>query len=59
MTESARYRILVADDHAVVRGGLRVLLKSQHWIEVCGEVSNGRDAVQFVQRTNPIWSSST
>jgi DNA-binding NarL/FixJ family response regulator len=53
MTESARYRILVADDHAVVRGGLKVLLKSQHWIEVCGEVSNGRNAVEFVQKNKP------
>ena len=50
MTESARYRILVADDHVVVRGGLKVLLKPQHWIEVCGEASNRRDAVQFVQK---------
>jgi DNA-binding NarL/FixJ family response regulator len=50
---SKGYRILVVDDHAVVRHGLRVLLESQHGIEVCGEVSNGREAVEFVKKSRP------
>jgi DNA-binding NarL/FixJ family response regulator len=53
MAESARYRILVADDHALVRGGLKVLLKSLHGIEVCGEAANGREALEFVQKNKP------
>jgi two-component system response regulator NreC len=53
MVASRAYRILVADDHAVVRHGLRVLLESQHGVEVCGEVSNGREAVEFVKKSRP------
>jgi DNA-binding NarL/FixJ family response regulator len=53
MVVSRAYRILVADDHAVVRHGLRVLLESQHGIEICGEVSNGREAVEFVKKNRP------
>ncbi len=39
-------RILLADDHAVVRSGFRMILASQSDMEVVGEVSNGRDAVE-------------
>jgi DNA-binding NarL/FixJ family response regulator len=53
MVVSRAYRILVADDHAVVRHGLRALLESQHGIEICGEVSNGREAVEFVKKSRP------
>jgi len=50
---SGTYRVLVADDHVIVRRGLRVLIESQHGIEVCGEVSNGLDAVEFVKKSRP------
>lgn len=40
-------RILVADDHDVVRQGLRSLLESRSGWEVCGEASNGREAVEM------------
>ena len=53
MFVSRTFRILIADDHAVVRRGLRVLLESQHGIEVCGEVSNGPEAVEFVKKSRP------
>jgi DNA-binding NarL/FixJ family response regulator len=39
-------RILIADDHEVVRRGMRVLLESQPDWEVVGETANGREAVE-------------
>jgi DNA-binding NarL/FixJ family response regulator len=46
-------RVLLADDHAVVRDGLRALLEAQPGIEVVGDVSNGREAVREAQRLLP------
>lgn len=46
-------RVLLADDHAVVRDGLRALLEAQPGIEVVGDVSNGREAVRESQRLRP------
>ncbi len=46
-------RILVADDHAVVRRGVKALLESQEGWEVCGEASTGREAVDEVNRLDP------
>jgi DNA-binding NarL/FixJ family response regulator len=47
------YRILVADDHSIVRHGLKALLGSQHGLEVCGEASNGREALDAAKKTKP------
>jgi DNA-binding NarL/FixJ family response regulator len=46
-------RILVADDHDVVRQGLRSLLESRTGWEVCGEASNGREAVEMSVALRP------
>jgi DNA-binding NarL/FixJ family response regulator len=46
-------RILVVDDHAVVRRGVRALLESQPGWEVCGEATTGRDAVEQVKVLRP------
>jgi DNA-binding NarL/FixJ family response regulator len=46
-------RILVVDDHAVVRRGVRSLLESQDGWEVCGEATTGRDAVEQSRRLRP------
>ena len=46
-------RILVVDDHAVVRRGVRSLLESQEGWEVCGEAMTGRDAVEQSRRLRP------
>lgn len=46
-------RILVADDHEVVRGGLRTLLESQPGWEVCGEAGTGREALQKAKQLKP------
>ena len=46
-------RIILADDHLVVRAGLKALLGSARDIEVVGEAANGRDAVALVERLKP------
>jgi DNA-binding NarL/FixJ family response regulator len=46
-------RILVADDHQVVRTGLRTLLESKAGWEVCGEATQGREAVQKSAELKP------
>lgn len=49
----SRALILVADDHAIVRRGLRALVQSQPGWEVCGEAANGREAVEKVAQFRP------
>jgi DNA-binding NarL/FixJ family response regulator len=46
-------RILVADDHELVRRGLKELLDSQPGWEVVGEASNGREALELAKRLQP------
>jgi DNA-binding NarL/FixJ family response regulator len=46
-------RILVADDHSVVRRGLRALLESRRGWKICGEAANGREAVERARRLKP------
>ena len=46
-------RILLADDHDVVRRGLRGLLEAQPGWEVCGEARNGREAVEMAAQLRP------
>jgi len=46
-------RILIADDHEVVRRGMRVLLESQPGWEVVGEAANGRQAVEMAMALRP------
>jgi DNA-binding NarL/FixJ family response regulator len=46
-------RILVADDHHVVRAGLRALLETESEWEVCAEAANGREAVEKVKEWSP------
>jgi DNA-binding NarL/FixJ family response regulator len=46
-------RILLADDHDVVRHGLRHLLESEKGWEVCGEARDGREAVALAEQLQP------
>jgi DNA-binding NarL/FixJ family response regulator len=46
-------RVILADDHAVVRDGLRVLLEAQSDLEVVGGAANGRQAVRLVHELRP------
>jgi DNA-binding NarL/FixJ family response regulator len=48
-----RLRILIADDHSVVRAGLRTLLESHANWEVCAESADGRDAVEKASKLKP------
>lgn len=45
--------VLIADDHAVVRDGLRLLLENQSDIRVIGQVADGREAVEAAVRLKP------
>ena len=53
MTTKETYRVLIADDHAIVRRGLRALLASQPGIEVCSEASSGTEALDGVKKEKP------
>jgi DNA-binding NarL/FixJ family response regulator len=46
-------RIVIVDDHAVVRRGVRALLESQPGWEVSAEAATGREAVELVRRLRP------
>lgn len=46
-------RVLLADDHVLVRAGIRALLDTMHDIEVIGEVGDGREALEFIKRDKP------
>jgi two-component system, NarL family, response regulator LiaR len=46
-------RVLIADDHGVVRRGLRTFLELQDGIEVVGEAEDGEEAVNAVERLSP------
>ena len=46
-------RIVIADDHALFRDGLRMLLESEKGLEVVGEAAEGEQAVRLVKRHKP------
>ncbi len=46
-------RVLIADDHTIVRNGLCAILRQAGTIEVVGEASDGRDAVEMTRRLDP------
>ena len=49
----AKLRIYLADDHAVVRAGLKALIDAQPQLEVIGEAGDGRTACQQIQELQP------
>ena len=48
-----RIRILLADDHAVVRQGFKMILGAQPDMEIVGEAGNGREAVELTEQLKP------
>ena len=44
-------RVLLADDHALLRAGLRALIKDMHGIEVSGEAEDGNEALRLMIET--------
>jgi len=51
--ELNKIRVIIAEDHAVVREGTRQLLEREDDIEVAGEAPNGAEAVVLAERLNP------
>jgi DNA-binding NarL/FixJ family response regulator len=47
------FRILIADDHEIVRRGIRALIENHPGWEVCAEASDGRDAVEKARELRP------
>ena len=52
-TSEARVRVLIVDDHAIVRKGIRALLSEAGGFEVVGEADSGQEAVLRAQESNP------
>jgi len=50
---TAKIRVLIVDDHAILREGVRALLQIQPDLEVVGEASNGTEAIEAVGRLDP------
>jgi two-component system response regulator NreC len=46
-------RILLAEDHAMVRKGFRLILEAQLDMEIAGEAGNGREAVELAEKLHP------
>lgn len=50
---SARVRVVIAEDHLLVREGLKALLAREPWIEAVGEASDGLQAVALCEKLKP------
>jgi DNA-binding NarL/FixJ family response regulator len=53
MNQQKPYRVLIVDDHEVVRSGIRAILESQVGVEVCCEAANGVEAIEHVRTGKP------
>ncbi len=53
MPDGERIRILIADDHAIVREGLRALIETEPDMELVGEAADGIEAVRLQQALKP------
>ena len=53
MTESGPIRVLIVDDHKVVRSGLATFLRAFRDLELVGQAANGREAVALAERERP------
>ncbi len=53
MREERTIRVIVADDHHLVRQGIRALLEKVSTIQVLGEAADGQEAVELVERLTP------
>ena len=53
MTEPSRIRVIVVDDHSVIRGGLRLFLLAFDDMELVGEASGGEEAVRLCDQLHP------
>jgi two-component system, NarL family, response regulator YdfI len=46
-------KILIADDHLIIRQGLRLILETENDLELVGEASDGNEAISLCQKLNP------
>lgn len=53
MSSTEKIRVMLVDDHDVVRSGLKSLLSAEPGIEIVGEAANGRDAIEKVAEIKP------
>ena len=53
MTSEQTHRLVIAEDHTILREGLKALLSTRADLEVVGEATDGREAVRAVQELNP------
>jgi two-component system, NarL family, response regulator NreC len=53
MAKNSQIRVLIADDHAILRSGLRMLIGSQPDMAVVGEAQNGNEAIRLTKETSP------
>ena len=53
MTSEQTHRLVIAEDHTILREGLKALLTTRADLEVVGEATDGREAVRAVQELNP------
>jgi NarL family two-component system response regulator LiaR len=51
--DGGRVRVMIVDDHAVVREGLKNYLKALRGFEVVGEAASGAEALEIAEKTNP------
>jgi DNA-binding NarL/FixJ family response regulator len=51
--QNKKIQVLLADDHTIVRRGVRMLIDSQSDMEVAGEAGNGREAIEEARRLQP------
>ena len=51
--QTPKIKVLIADDHAILRSGLKMLINAQADMEVVSEASNGAQAIQAVSQTKP------
>ena len=49
VSEQKQYRILLADDHVLIRHGIKNIIKKNDQLEVVGEVSNGKQLMSFLE----------
>ena len=52
-TRIRKIRVMIADDHAILRAGLRMLVNAQADMEVVSEAPDGEKAVQTARETKP------
>ncbi|NQU87310.1 MAG: response regulator transcription factor [Mariniphaga sp.] len=48
-----KYKVIIADDHQIIRQGLKRILEKENWIEVIGETDNGREILKLAEKIQP------